>query len=241
VAVDRYGGFRVILPGTGNLEQLDRLADGTIIAGGTSDGQVVAIDPTTGALTPLAPISGVYGVRVGPDQKIYVADWDAIYRIDPTTGLVETWLDNNAYNPKVLDFSHDLSKLYFGTISQSGNVYSVDLDANYDPVAPPVLLASTPGSWHDGLTVDICGNLYIAEYNNAAMYVVTPSGNVSTLFDAGGAGSSNYGHGVVFGTGANGWYEDAIYFPQPYNNDTVGEAIVGLPHRSYTGPVINQP
>jgi len=241
IAADSLGNWRVFLPGTGNLEQLDRLSDGTIIAGSSSDGLVFRID-TNGAVTPLASISSVYGVRVGPDDLVYVANWDAIYRIDPISGTVTTWLDNNSYSPKVLDFSHDLTKMYFGTISTGGDVYSVDLDANYDPIGPPVLLASTPGSWHDGLAVDVCGNIYVAEYNTSGMYLISPSGNVSTLFTApGGGGPDYYGHGVVFGTGTDGWLADAIYFPQPYNDDTVGEAIVGIPHRSYTGPVINQP
>ena len=241
IAADSLGNVRVFLPGTGNLEQLDRLSDGTIIAGSSSDGQVFRID-ANGAVTPLASIGSVYGVRVGPDDLVYVANWDAIYRIDPVSGVVTTWLDNNSYSPKVLDFSHDLTKLYFGTISSGGDVYSVDLDANYDPVAAPVLLGSTPGSWHDGLAVDVCGNIYVAEYNTSGMYLISPSGNVSTLFTApSGGGPNYYGHGVVFGTGTDGWLADAIYLPQPYNSNLVSEVVIGIPHRSYTGPVINQP
>lgn len=241
VAADSTGAWRVVLPGTGSLQQLDRLSDGTIIAGSSSDGQVFAVAPN-GAVTPLASISAIYGIRVGPDDKVYVANQQVIYRVDPTTGQVETWLDSPQITPKVLDFSHDLTKVYIGTNGQNGDVFSIDVDAAFDPIAPPVRIAQTPGSWHDGLTVDVCGNLYVAEYFTSGMYNISPSGNVSTLFIAqGGAGPDYYGHGVMFGTGRDGWPADAIYFPQPYNGNTVSEVIVGLPHRTWGGTVLNAP
>ena len=115
----------------------------------------------------------------------------------------------------------------------------VDLDANYDPISAPVILASTPGSWHDGLEVDVCGNIYVAEYNNRAMYRISPGGIVSTYFAP--SDTSLYGHGVVFGTGEGPFDEMSMYIPQPYNGDTVSVIETGVPYRTYTGPVINQP
>ena len=129
--------------------------------------------------------------------------------------------------------------MYVGSIMDGGAVYEIDLDANYDPVGNPRLFASTPGSWHDGVAVDICSNVYIAEYNNRAMYRISPGGAVSTLFIPGNL--SLYGHGVVFGNGQGRFSETALYIPQPYNGNTVAEVEIGVPYRTYTGPVINQP
>jgi streptogramin lyase len=235
---DGYGAVSVLLPGTGSMEQLDRFADGTIV-GARTNGDILQIVPGGGSSV-IASVGNTYGVRVGPDDKVYVADWERITRIDPATGSVETWFDGgNQFSPKVLDFNIDFTKLYVGSIYDSGNVYEFDLDANYDPVGNPRLLASTPGSWHDGLRVDICGNLYVAEYVNRAMYRISPSGAVSTLFIP--PDSSWYGHGLVFGNGAGPFRETALYIPQPYNNDTVAEVEIGVPYRTYTGPVINGP
>jgi len=235
---DGYGAVSVMLPGTGSMEQLDRFADGSIV-GARTNGDIIHIIPGGGS-TVLASVGSTYGVRVGPDGKVYVADWDRITRIDPATGAVDTWLDGgNQFSPKVLDFNIDFTKMYVGSISDGGNVYEIDLDANYDPVGNPRLFASTPGSWHDGLAVDVCGNLYVAEYNNRAMYRISPAGFVSTLFIPGDL--SLYGHGVVFGTGVGPFSETALYIPQPYNGDTVAEVEIGVPYRTYAGPVINAP
>jgi len=243
LGADIKGSTTVILPGTGSLQQLDKLSDGTLVAASSADGAVFTVDPTTGGTAVLNAGLGfsLYGLLVGPDDKVYAADQDRIVRIDPATGTSEVWLDNANVVPKVLDFNIDYTKMYVGTNSSNGKVFEVPLDANYDPVGPPVELAQTPGSWHDGLTVDICGNIYVAEFNNRAMYRITPSGQVGTLYDLGGANNNQYGHGVVFGTGTDGWLADAIYVPQPYNGNTVAEFVLGVPHRTYPGPVINGP
>ena len=243
LGADAYGNTSVILPGTGSLQQLDMLSDGRIVAASSTDGAVIAVDPATGGATVLAAglSFGLYGLRVGPDDRVYLADQDRIFRVDPSTGSSEVWLDQNNISPKVLDFNVDFTKMYIGTNYEQGKVWEVLLDANHDPIAAPTLLAETPGSWHDGLTVDVCGNIYVAEFNNRAMYRIDPSGTVRTVMDLNGAQNNFYGHGVVFGTGSDGWLADAVYVPQPYNGDTVAEVVLGVPHRSYPGPVINGP
>ncbi len=234
---DGYGLSTVFFPGTGSMEQLDRFPDGTIV-GARSNGDIIQILPG-GGNTVLATVGSTYGVRVGPDDKVYVADWSRITRIDPALGTVETWFDGgNQFKPKVLDFSVDHTKMYVGSINNGGKVYELDLDANFDPVGTPRVLASTPGSWHDGLAVDVCGNLYVAEYNTTSMYRISPAGVVSTLFDP---PFSNYGHGVVFGNGAGPFSETALYVPLPYDGNKVAEVEIGVPYRTYPGPVLNGP
>jgi len=243
VGVDSKGAVSVIVPGTGSLQQLDKLSDGTLVAASSSDGVVFTVDATTGGTEVIsAGLSfGLYGLRVGPDDLVYIADQDRVLRIDPETGITEVWLDHADVEPKVLDFNIDYTKMYIGTNYSSGKVFEVLIDANYDPIGPPTVLAETPGSWHDSLTVDVCGNLYVAEYNNRAMYRITPDGQVGTLIDLSGSSNDQYGHGAVFGTGQDGWLADAIYVPQPYNGDTVAEIVVGVPHRTYQGVVLNGP
>ena len=38
-----------------------------------------------------------------------------------------------------------------------------------------------------------------------------------------------------------GWNEMAIYLPLPYNGNQVSVIDIGVPHRTWTGTVINQP
>ncbi len=235
VAADYYGAASIYRPNTGSLQQLELMADGTIIAAG---GIGLSRIEVSGAIVELSNIPGAYGLRLGPDGMAYVADWDQIWRIDPVTGDRETWLDaGSQFSPKVLDFNIDFTKMYMGSISADGKVYVVDLDSNYDPVGTPTVFAETDGSWHDGLGVDICGNLYVAEYNTRSMFRITPDGVVTTLF----SNSAGYGHGLQWGNGVGGFREDALYIPQPYNGDTVSETVIEVPYRTYTGPVINGP
>ena len=37
--------------------------------------------------------------------------------------------------------------------------------------------------------------------------------------------------GCLSGRGIGGWRDDAIYMPQPYNGDTLGEVVLGVPAR----------
>ncbi len=233
---DYYGVASVYRPNTGSLEQLEIMADGTIIAASNSGLSRIEV---SGAIVDLASIPSAYGVRLGPDGMAYVADWDEIWRVDPVTGDRTSWLDaGNQFAPKVLDFNVDFTQMYIGSIFDDGKVYVIDLDSNYDPIGTPTVFAETSGGWHDGLGVDICGNVYVAEFNTSGMYRITPDGVVSTLFTLGNGG---YGHGLTWGNGIGGFREDAIYIPQPYNGDTVAEAVIEVPYRTYTGPVINGP
>lgn len=239
VWADNYGGKGVFLPGVGNLEQLDRFPDGTIVIASSSQGAIFTISPL-GAKQQIASVPNIYGVRVGPDGMVYAADTQRVIRVDPTTLDAEILLEGKNFAPKVLDFSRDHSKMIIGSIFENGKVWTVDLDTNLDPVGGPKVLASTPGNWHDGLTVDACDNVYVAEFSTSGMYRIAPDGTVSTLFQAPGGGSL-YGHGVMFGNGAGGFLSDAIYIPQPYNDLTVTEVVIGVPHRSYPGPTVNGP
>jgi DNA-binding beta-propeller fold protein YncE len=231
-----------MVPNLGQLQQMDRLPDGDYVMGSENAGGVIRVYQS-GAAGFVAPVSGVYGVRVGPDGMVYAADMSAVYRIDPTTKVKEVYLpQKSGFSPKVLDFSPDLSKMYIGTISSSGKVYAVDLDANFDPVGNPYLFANNVGGgWHDGLGVDICGNLYVNDYNSMGLYRVSPDGSQVEELAKSNFWQGNYGHGLAWGSGIGGWLEGAIYMPLPYKNNQVVEFNIGVPYRTWAkGSVINR-
>jgi hypothetical protein len=228
--------------GVGVLEQIDILPNGDIIGSSPSRGGLIRI-ATNGSVSMVASVNNVYGVRLGPDGMVYTANQSRMHRIDPNTGDIETFLpDAPGFVPKAFDWSVDLSKMYIGTNGTNAKIWVVDLDANYDPVGNPRLFVENVGaSWHDAVAVDICGNLYVAEYNTRGLYRVTPGGQIQRLLQAGGLGGQ-YGHGAVFGSGIGGWPDDAIYQPLPYANNTVLEVSIGVPYRTWTGgTVINRP
>ena len=207
---------------------------------------------TLGLILNFALIAGdipTYVVRVGPDGMIYTTNGEVgrdnvVQRVHPETGEVEVVVRGRDGSPpfqaRVLDFSPDLSRMYMGT-HVLGSVYVVDLDEDLNAVGVPRVLAPSVGSWHDGLGVDACGYLWIASYDDQSTYRVSPDGSevvrvLRSTFDEG-----MYGHGVAWGSGVGGFREDALYLPQPVNGGTVGEAIIGVPYRTWDGTVINAP
>jgi hypothetical protein len=118
----------------------------------------------------------------------------------------------------------------------------VDLDANFNPLGEPYLFATgVGGGWHDGLGVDVCGNLYVNDFDKQALYRVSPDGLQVVELMKTNFWSGIYGHGNTWGSGVGGWLEDAIYMPMPYNNNTVAEVKIGIPYRTWDkGQVINR-
>ena len=131
--------------------------------------------------------------------------------------------------------------MYMGTNSGT-TVYYVDLNEDLEVISEPEPFRSGVGDgWMDGLAVDICGNVYVAEYYSGGMYRISPDATeMTTLFRVGASGSM-YGHGIQWGSGVGGWDDHTMFIPQPYNGDSVAELYLGVPYRTWEGIVINQP
>ncbi len=92
------------------------------------------------------------------------------------------------------------------------------------------------GSYHDGLGVDVCGNVYVNDFWSLSFFRVSPLGVVK-LLKTWASPDPGYGHGQEWGSGLGEWRDDAIYVPQPYDGNTVAELVVGIPSRRYNGGV----
>lgn len=234
------GQWEVFIPGIGNGQQMDWLLDGDL-AHATDNGALTRIrsDGTTDIIT-----GGVnaYGVIRGPDDLVYItSNGGLIQRIDPDTGNTQNLLNIPDGTAHGFDFNPAGDRIYVGTIG-SGTVYYVDFDDNMMPISQPLPLTNSVGegsSWHDAVAVDACGNLYIPDFWSSNIYRVRPNGDTSVYWQP--PDSAFYAHGLVWGTGEDGWRIDAFYFPQPYNGNTVGEIVVGAPPRDFEGMVLNAP
>jgi hypothetical protein len=230
----------VFVPNVGELDQIDRLPDGDFALAVFSDNTILRVNPEGGTEV-LATDVGAYGVRTGPDGLLYTANGRTIHRIDPANGDRTDWLKPADFAPRVLDFSPALDRMYIGTMESGGAVYAVELDATLDPVGEPWMLVDGLGGWHDGLGVDACGYVYLADYDTLALYRISPDGSqVETLLQA-TRQDRMYPHGLRWGSGVGGWHEEALYVPQPMNDDTVAEVVVGVPYRDFAGEVVNAP
>jgi sugar lactone lactonase YvrE len=229
VAVDRQDNLRVYAPVSG-AEGIDRLADGTLIVA-SSEG-LVKVSPE-GAVVPLAAGVQAYGVTVGPDGLVYAGTNGVLYRVDPSSGSVDTYLDPQTlpepFAARTINFDVDHSLMYIGSFGDS--VYVLPIDAQLNPAGSPRRFVSVQGGgpYFDGLGVDACGNLYVPSYTHSALYRFGPDGEGAMYWDP--PELTPYGHGIRFGSGIGGWLADAVYLPQPYDNNTVVELVTGVGKR----------
>ena len=220
------GGREVWVPGFRSVEQIDRLPDGDFVLADTSGSRIARVSADGATETLASDVGYVYGVTVGPDGNIYIAD-GGVHRVDVKTGEETTLLPSvPGSSAHSLAFNLDSTRLYIGTVG-SGNLFYVDLDENLDPISEPEVYAVVGSGWQDAVEIDACGNLYVPDYYTSSFYRVKTDGTVEEWLSA--PTSRQYGHGAVYGTGHGGWREDAIYQPQPYNGNTVREVRIGIP------------
>ena len=221
------GAREVWVPGLRSVEQIDRYENGDFVLAETATGRLLRVMPDGATEAVSTNLGYAYGVTVGPDGNVWIADGN-VHRIDSTTGEKTTLLTlpPRFGSAHALNFNLDSTRLYIGTIG-SGSLLYVDLDADLNLVGDPVVYATVGSGWHDAIGVDACGNLYVPDYYSSGFYRVRTDGTVEPFAES--SDFTAYGHGVAWGSGIGGWRNDAIYLPQPYNGLTVREVIVGVP------------
>lgn len=222
----------LFVPNLGSAQQMNYLPNGDLAIAVNGGGLIQRIEPSGNRVT-LASGINAYGVEVGPDGQIYTANQSNVHRIDPTgTNGPQVIIGGGAVStPKVLAFNLDGSELFVGTNFSSGAVHRFEIGTDGDPILPGQLIANTGGSWHDGLGMDACGRLYVAEYNTRSLYMIEPGQGSTQLLDyySTPLGGSSYGHGLEWGSGLGEWDDHFLYVPMPYNGNTVAEIELGVP------------
>ena len=240
---DAYGGIGPFVPNVGETQQMTWLPNGDLAVASLQG--ILRVTPA-GAKTVINPDVRPYGLITGPDGKLYAADQDKVLRVDPATGGQEVLLRSGALPfgaPRVLQFDLTYTHMYIGTISgRQGRIYVVEVGPDLTPIGQPTVFATGVGSggYHDAIGIDICGYLYIPEYDTAALYRVSPSGQVQNLLQS-GLLHRDYAHGLEWGLGVGGFRQDAIYVTQPYDGYRVLELVIGVPSRDWGGTAINVP
>jgi glucose/arabinose dehydrogenase len=233
----RDGDWSVFLPGLEDPEQMLTLPNGDLVVTSSwGAGNMTRVSPS-GGTSRIASGLLAYSVVRGPDGMLWGAGWDGAYRVHPQSGDVDTLVTTS--------FDDDLSyrtvgffegELYLGTVDDDGRVFRWPLGDDDLPEGDPILYAEgVGGGWHDGLVFDVCGNMYVTEYESAALYRVSPDGEVTTLVQW---SEREFGHGLVWGTGQDGWRADALYLPKPNKGAVVTEIVLGVPGPNWEGELL---
>jgi len=136
-------------------------------------------------------------IAIGPDGLLYVTDphhYDrnnpdgAVYKIDPASGQTAIAVPNLAF-PNGIAFSPDnRSLLICESACQRILKFSID-NAKIDP--DPTTFIKLPGGDPDGIAFDKKGNLYLAHFGGAAVYIIQPDGKIAGCLKTPGGKPTN--------------------------------------------------
>jgi sugar lactone lactonase YvrE len=140
----------------------------------------------------------------GPSGNLYVTTVGGeILSLDPRTGRIVVE-GRFPLNLRGLAFSPDYQTLYVADRDgRSLRSFEVGPDGSLGPAR---MFARGLGPGLDGITVDACGNVYLADRTGAPLLRVTPAGRIETVTNISGSLSA-----LAFGSGRQGWDARSLY------------------------------
>ena len=211
----------------------------------TSKGVLVVNDDYTGSLvrvdgdglkhTILAGLSYPNGMEVDEKGFVYISEHDAarIRRVDPATGEFTILSTGVISSPNGLSFNPDYTALYIGGFSGEGIIYKLPIDAAGNPGELEEWATGVGTGWLDGIAVDICGNVYVCDYEAARVYRIAPNGVDRNVIIEGG--DYVYMPNMQWGSGVGGWDRMKLYIPEGWTHD-VFEVDIGVPSKRRNYP-----
>ena len=187
----------------------------------TPAGKLIVNDNTTGTLWridadgsrhPLMTgLSYPNGMEIGKDGFVYFTDQTEakVYRVDPESGA-HTVLTTGVSEPNGLTFDPTYRKLYIGSFcgDKQQAIHVLDVGANGQPGALHTFATGVGTGCHDGMGVDACGNVYVADFGNSTVYRVSPDGQtIEPLITSRGSYHANF----EWGRGVGGWDARKLY------------------------------
>lgn len=207
VAVDAMGTEADSWPDGGGTFGLRYRANGDLLAAKYMMSQIRIVQSGDTLVNGIGSVNGLYPDF---DGNIWFTNFSAVQRVNPDDSVdsIVTGGDGNTANGVVLDPERGL---LFYTNYGPGLIRSVEIGGDGSP-GTISMVASIPGANLDGLSMDACGNLYVVDQGNDALYRVflddagAPVGDPESLVDPFPANVAN----AIFGVG-EGWDETSLY------------------------------
>ncbi|PRP92815.1 hypothetical protein ENSA5_47280 [Enhygromyxa salina] len=246
------------VPGAAGRAAVRQLSDGRIAVVQEMFFRVLVFSPDGSSAVLASNLVYPFGLVEDLDGNIYIGDETRIVRVDAESGETEVWLDAPGFVSRWVSFDRDYDALFVGGRSEviyrvplgPGGEAGEPIEWGTLPLfgdpgpAPPPNQGGGAGTKTDGegpdesnerlalvdgLGVDACGNLYVAEFHSRGLYKIPAGGGAGELFV--GWEPFRYGHGLQWGSGIGDWSATSLYLPQPYNEFNVIEVEVGVPQK----------
>ena len=213
---------------------LRRLSTGEVVIANDETGGLERIDADGTRTTVLAGLRYPNGLEIGLDDMVYLTEHDGkkVRRIDPFTGENTVLSDGVISSPNGIAFNEDFTALYIAGFSGAKKIYKLPMNEDGTPAGELEVWAESVGSgWLDGIGVDYCGNLYIADYDRSQILRYDKDANyVDTVVDE--QGSWAYLPNMQWGSGVGDWNPLFLYFPEGWQSNKMYELELGIPSKS---------
>ncbi len=221
------------VPGLANRSAVRRLSDGRIAVVQEMFRRVLVLLPDGSSELLASNLVYPFGLVEGLDGAVYIGDDTSIVRVDPDSGEAETWLATPNFVSRWMSFDRDYEGMFVG--GRTKTIHRVPIDGSGAAGAPvewgtlPIPASDDGLTLVDGLGVDACGNLYVAEFYSKGLYRISAEGGEGERLVE--WTELEYGHGLQWGSGMGDWSETSLFLPQPYNDFNVVQVEIGVPSR----------
>jgi hypothetical protein len=236
------GDPELFVPGVTAREGMRYLPDGHLVFNDSTSGTMVRVDPDGDQHVAAQGLNYPDGLTVDPEGMVYVTEQNAgrVRRIAPYTGD-STILVDGLTSPVGITFDPGYDLLYIGTWNGDDNVIrTLEIDADGNPGELEDWVTDVGSGWHDGMGVDACGNVYVADYeclgewDDTCVYRISPDGEVEpepVIHPA----ENLYLPNIEWGSGIGGWDASSIFMADGWD-DTVYRFDIGVPSKPKVFP-----
>ena len=227
----KYGSSpQVFVPNINFRAGLRYLPSGDLMVNKDTTGQLIRITPDGTQNVVLSNLAYPNGMAIDQEGFAWVTEHDAnrVLKVDPYANKSTVISQGTIKNPNGICFNADYSKVFVAGFSGVGTIYMFPILPD-GSVGKVVEWAKNVGTgWLDGIGIDVCGNLYIADYYATKIYRFLPDGSSYKTVVDGSGGGNIYLPNMQWGSGIGGWALDKLYLPDGWNKG-VFEVNVSVP------------
>ncbi len=212
------------------------LPSGHLVVADNHKGELVRIDPDGVKHSVMTGLAYPNGLEVDLDGWVYLSEHsaDVVWRVDPFSGAA-TIITDRISAPNGLSFSPDYRTLYIDGFDGDPTIWAVSIAPDGTPGRLVAWATGVGAGLHDGMAVDACGNVYVADYEETTIYRVSADGQqVEAIIDGVGLPGA-YLPNMQWGSGIGGFDRYSLYLPDGWNKG-VFEAHIGVPSKPVPYP-----